>query len=126
MNASPANAAATTTGAARPETGGSPTPPTIPDYDLVRRIGGGAYGDVWLARSLATDVLRAVKIVHRATFTDERPFDREFEGLKKFETISRSHPSQIALFHVGRNDAAGYFYYVMELADDANVGQASR
>jgi serine/threonine protein kinase len=62
-------------------------------------------------------VLRAVKVVYRPTFTEERPFQREFEGIKKIEAVSRAHPSQLALFHVGRNEAAGYFYYVMELAD---------
>jgi serine/threonine protein kinase len=91
-------------------------PPSVPDYELIRRIGGGAYGDVWLARS-ATGVLRAVKVVWRDTFEDDRPFQREFEGLQRFERISREHPSQLALFHVGRNEAERYFYYVMELAD---------
>lgn len=93
-------------------------PPSIPDYKLLRRIGGGSYGDVWLARS-ATGVLRAVKIVWRHTFEDERPFQREFEGLQHFERLSREHPSQLSLFHVGRNEAAVCFYYVMELADAA-------
>ncbi len=92
-------------------------PPSVPDHELFQRIGAGSYGEVWLARNLATGALRAVKIVHRSTFADERPFNREFEGIKKFDAISRSHPSQLALFHVGRNDVAGYFYYVMELAD---------
>ena len=91
--------------------------PIIPDYELLRRIGGGAYGEAWLARSKATGVLRAAKIVWRHTFEDDRPFQREFEGIQKFERISREHPSQLALFHIGRNDAEGYFYYVMELAD---------
>ena len=36
--------------------------PTVPDYELLRRIGGGAYGEVWLARSKATGALRAAKI----------------------------------------------------------------
>jgi len=27
------------------------------------------------------------------------------------------------ILHVGRNDPAGYFYYVMELADDLESGQ---
>ena len=54
---------------------------------------------------------------------DERPFRREFEGLQRFERISREHPSQLALFHIGRNDAEGYFYYIMELAD--GVGRES-
>src|SRR5215468_3395378 len=95
--------------------------PTVPDYDLLRRIGGGAYGDVWLARSKATGALRAAKIVWRHTFDDDRPFQREFEGIQRFEKISREHPSQLALYHIGRNDADGYFYYVMELADDLSV-----
>src|SRR5580704_8182554 len=63
--------------------------PTVPDYDLLRRIGGGAYGEVWLARSKATGALRATKIVWRHTFGDDRPFQREFEGIQRFEEISR-------------------------------------
>jgi serine/threonine protein kinase len=89
----------------------------ISDYELLQPIGKGSYGEVWLARSTATGALRAIKIVHRSKFSDPRPSERELEGIKKFETISRAHPSQLALFHVGRNDEGGYFYYVMELAD---------
>src|ERR1022692_2317758 len=96
--------------------------PTVPDYDLLRRIGRGAYGDVWLARSQATGALRAAKIVWRHTFGGVRPFQREFAGIQRFERISREHPSQLALFHIGRNETAGYFYYVMELADQAEPG----
>ena len=52
-------------------------------------------------------------------FEDGRPFQREFDGIQRFERISRGHPSQLALFHIGRNESGGYFYYVMELADQA-------
>ncbi|HMF11718.1 MAG TPA: serine/threonine-protein kinase, partial [Gemmataceae bacterium] len=93
----------------------------------MQRIGAGAYGEVWLARSNATGALRAAKIVWREKFTDDRPFQREFEGIQRFERISREHPSQLALFHIGRNDAEGYFYYVMELADSVeNANSHSR
>ena len=44
-------------------------------------------------------------------------FDREFAGLKKFEPISRAHEGLVHILHVGRNEAAGQLYYVMELAD---------
>lgn len=91
--------------------------PKVPEMELLERIGSGAYGEVWLARNAATGARRALKIVYRATFTEERPFNREFEGIKKFESLSHSHPSQLSLFQVGRNVEAGYFYYVMELAD---------
>src|SRR5438445_982726 len=94
------------------------TPPQVPDHELLRRVGEGAYGEVWLARNVM-GTYRAVKIVYRRSFSDERPYEREFAGIKKFEPISRVHASQVDILHVGRNDQAGYFYYVMELADDA-------
>jgi WD40 repeat protein len=93
-------------------------PPAIPDHQLLQRIGGGAYGEVWLARN-ALGGLRAVKIIYRARFDNERPYLREFAGILKYEPLSRSHEGLLAVLHVGRNDAAGYFYYVMELADNA-------
>jgi serine/threonine protein kinase len=100
--------------------------PTVPDYELIRRIGRGAYGDVWLARSQATGALRAAKIVWRHTFEDAKPFQREFAGIQRFERISREHPSQLALFHIGRNEPGGYFYYLMELADPIFIGDDVR
>ncbi|MBI3416577.1 MAG: tetratricopeptide repeat protein [Verrucomicrobia bacterium] len=93
---------------------------SIPDHELLKPIGRGSYGEVWLVRNVLGE-FRAVKIVWRHEFGDDaRPFQREFEGIRRFEPISRSHPSQLAILHVGRNDEAGCFYYVMELAD-ANV-----
>jgi len=91
-------------------------PPRIPDHELLARIGAGSYGEVWLARSV-TGGLRAVKIVWRHNFSSDRPYDREFRGIVQFEPISRSHPGVVNVLHVGRDDAANCFYYVMELAD---------
>jgi len=91
----------------------------VPDHELIRRIGRGAYGEVWLARC-ATGAYRAVKIVHRQSFDHDRPFEREFEGILKFEPVSRTHDSQVDILHVGRGEDC--FYYVMELADDQATG----
>jgi Tfp pilus assembly protein PilF len=66
-----------------------------------------------------------VKIVRRADFDEERPYEREFAGIRKFEPISRSHEGFVDLLQVGRNDAEGYFYYVMELADRADPAASS-
>jgi len=122
-NAEPAaRAIAISAGASPTDAGGSPAlpvPPPVPDHELIKRIGRGAYGEVWLARSV-TGAYRAVKIVTRSSFDHERPFEREFEGILKFEPISRQHDSQVDILHVGRGD--GYFYYVMELADDVVTG----
>lgn len=97
--------------------------PVIPDHVVLRKIGGGAYGEVWLARGV-TGALRAVKVVWREDFEDERGFEREFEGILKFEPMSRDHPGLVNILHVGRSpDGASFYYYVMELGDDVRSGQ---
>ncbi len=90
----------------------------IPDHELVCRIGQGSYGEVWLARSVM-GAFRAAKFVFRKTFRDQQPFQRELAGIQRFEPVSRSHPGFVHVLHVGRNEQDDYFYYLMELADDA-------
>lgn len=89
----------------------------VPDHELVKRIGRGSYGEVWLARNVV-GTRRAVKVVYRSGFDEARPFEREFIGIQRFEPISRSDEGLVDILQVGRNDAEGYFYYIMELADD--------
>ncbi len=98
------------------------TPPVIPDHELLRCIGRGSYGTVWLARNMM-GVYRAVKVVYRKSFSDQRPFERELSGIRKFEPISRSHEGFMDVLHVGINEDQGYFFYVMELGDDQVSGQ---
>src|SRR5262245_45095991 len=93
-------------------------PPTIPNPEIFGRIGSGSYGEVWLARSV-TQTLRAVKVIRLSAFANDRPYEREFRGIVQFEPISRLHSDLIGILHVGRDDAAGLFFYVMELADNA-------
>ena len=95
--------------------------PAIPDHEMLGVIGRGGYGEIWLARSL-TGALRAVKVVYRDTFESDRAFNREFEGMSAFEPISRAHDGFVDILHVGRSVSGGFFYYVMELADDQVSG----
>lgn len=97
-------------------------PPSVPDHKLVRCIGEGAYGQVWLARDVI-GTYHAVKFVFRKTFNSDAPYEREFKGIHHFTPISRMHAAFVNILHVGRNDGGGYFFYIMELADDENSGQ---
>ena len=94
--------------------------PVVPDHEVLRVIGRGAYGEIWLARSL-TGAFRAVKVVYRTTFESERAFQREFQGMSAFEPISRAHAGFVDILHVGRTSE--YLYYIMELADDHLAGR---
>jgi hypothetical protein len=92
-------------------------PPKVPNHQMIRVIGRGAYGEIWMARS-ELGQLRAVKIVDRRTFDSDKAFQREFEGMASFEPISREHAGFVDILHVGRDPGGEFFYYVMELADD--------
>ncbi len=97
-------------------------PPSIPNHRLLRPIGRGSYGEVWIARDdIGTH--HAVKIVYQRSFGSATPYEREFRGIQKFTPISRGHPGFVHILHVGRNDPEGYFFYIMELGDDQLTGQ---
>jgi serine/threonine protein kinase len=101
------------------DSGGHTPVPEQLDYQLVRLIGQGSYGQVWLVRDQQGSY-HACKVVYRSQFETDRPYEREYEGIRNFEPVSRGNQNQIKILHVGRRDEQGFFYYIMELADDAN------
>ena len=96
--------------------------PEIPDHTMIRCIGESAYGQVWIARN-AIGLYHAVKVVYRNRFGTEEPYDRALRGIQKFMPVSRSHEGFVHILHVGRNDRAGFFFYIMEAGDDQKTGQ---
>jgi CHASE2 domain-containing sensor protein len=95
---------------------------SVPDHKLVRCIGEGAYGAVWLACN-AIGMYVAVKVIDRDKLDDTDCYEREFKGISDYMPISLDHPGLVRVLHVGRYDEAGFYYYVMELADDETRGQ---
>ena len=57
--------------------------PVVAEHELVRPIGAGAGGEVWLAKS-ALGTYRAVKVVYRKTFSWAKAYEDEFHGLLKY------------------------------------------
>jgi CHASE2 domain-containing sensor protein len=96
--------------------------PDAPDYELFNPpFGEGAYGKVWLARN-KTGQWRALKAVYLANFDQNTdPYEREFNGIKKYQPVSDQHPGLLRVEFVSEK-LAGYFYYVMELGDPLEPG----
>jgi len=95
------------------------SPPEVPDLELIRPIGEGGFGQVWLGRNRTTGRLRAVKLIalHHKGRAD--PAGREIVSLTRLETrIGSHHPNLMDIHHVGKTD--DYLFYVMDLADDVS------
>jgi eukaryotic-like serine/threonine-protein kinase len=92
-------------------------PPQAPDFDFLRPIGEGGFGQVWLAVNRTTGQPRAVKVIPRAGSNGRDPAGREIASLTRLEVNLRCrHPNLLVIHHVG--ETAEHLFYVMDLADD--------
>jgi serine/threonine protein kinase len=99
-------------------------PPQVPDFDLIRPVGRGGFGEVWLATNRTTGHLRAIKIIPLRQAGDADPAAREITSLTRLEArLARQHPNLLTIHHVGKT--ADYLFYVMDPADDAGGGPAT-
>ncbi len=100
------------------------SPPCLPDFDLLRVIGEGGFGQVWLAKNQTTGQLRAVKVIRLHGSTGSLRAGREISSITRLESnLRQQHPNLLTIHHVGRTDE--FLYYVMELADDLSGGPAT-
>jgi len=99
-------------------------PPEIPDFELIRRIGQGGFGQVWLATNRTTRHLRAVKVIPLKQSGRADPAGREITSLTHLEAHVRARHANLAVIHhVAQTD--DYLFYVMDPADDVSGSPAS-
>lgn len=96
--------------------------PDIRGFEMLKPVGAGAYGEVWLAKTV-TGEMRAVKIVRRNEMESGKAYEREFNATRHFGPISRDHQGFVHLLHVDVDEEQDLFYYVMEAADDYRSGR---
>jgi len=88
--------------------------PQIPNYRLIKRVGEGAFGEVWLAEEVLTRIYRAVKIIRGAGSSRQRV---ELDGVRQYQQRSHGHAHLVQVLTVG--ETPDFLYYVMEAADNA-------
>lgn len=92
-------------------------PVDVPNHDLLRRIGGGGAGQVWLARHRVLKTLVAVKLI------SDRIAPIELDRIIRREKIP-DHPNLVPIRDGGVCD--GWLHYSMPLADDASAARGPR
>ena len=66
----------------------------MPDFDLIRPVGSGGFGQVWLATNRTTGHLRAVKVIPLQQSGQADPAAREISSLTRLEAnLGRQHPN---------------------------------
>ena len=91
--------------------------PKIQDFEIIKELGCGSFGRVFLARHIKTKVKYAIKAIDKQNKTniEEKPyFRRELEVMYKIH-----HPNVVKLF--GHFEDNKYCYFIMEYISKGNV-----
>jgi aurora kinase len=91
--------------------------PKIQDFEILKELGSGSFGRVFLARHNKTKVKYAIKAIDKTNKTniEEKPyFRRELEVMYKIH-----HPNVVKLF--GHFEDNKYCYFIMEYISKGNV-----
>lgn len=82
--------------------------------NLIQFCGGGGFGEVWLVLD-SFGWKRALKVINLARSTYDS--QREVRGVREYCNRVNDVQCLLSIFHCGETD--GYFWYLMQLADDA-------
>jgi serine/threonine protein kinase len=102
--------------------GGAHVKKQVGGYRLVRRIGEGGMGEVYLAEQLSMHRTVAIKILHQK-WADDEEFRKRFL-LEARAAGKLSHPNIIQVFDVGKYQ--GLYYFSMEYIDGVTVDDLIR
>jgi eukaryotic-like serine/threonine-protein kinase len=95
---------------------------TLPGYELVRVLGRGGMGEVWLARQLSLGRMVAVKVLPPQLAKDPEfvtRFEKEATAL-----AALSHPNIIQI--IDRGVAGEHYYFVMEWVEGRSLREVMR
>src|SRR5690242_3063834 len=102
------------TGAKVQNISGDERPPLIPGYEVLRRVGHGGMGEVYVARQLVLSRLVALKFL--ATEPTAEPDEAMDRFRREAELMARvSHPNVLSVYDFGVID--GRPYLVMEYVE---------
>jgi hypothetical protein len=87
-------------------------------YQIVRSLGKGAFGEVFLAKDSQLDRLVAIKICHRELFRSEACAASFLSEARKAAQLSK-HPRTVTIHNVGRKDDG--YYIVMDYVDGGTL-----
>jgi eukaryotic-like serine/threonine-protein kinase len=100
----------------------TPVPPHFGGFEILREIGRGGMGVVYLARQEGLNRLACVKVLLSGPHAGEaevRRFQREAEA-----AAALPHPNIVAIYEVGRCD--GQHYLAMEYVEGRTLGELVR
>jgi hypothetical protein len=107
---------------ARREAGDAEEPPDVPavlgNYDIVKRLGRGGMGAVYLARQRSLDRAVALKVMHPRWAEDPRflvRFTRE-----AYAAAQLTHPNVVQVYDLGADQGVNWFS--MEFVDGTSLG----
>jgi serine/threonine protein kinase len=91
---------------------------SLDGYRLIRPIGSGGFGQVWLCQSEAVGDFRALKFIPA---TGQGHLEKEFDALCRYRTASGQlrSPSIMPIEHVGRRQDG--LFYIMPLSDGSGA-----
>ena len=92
-------------------------------YEILRPLGTGGMGTVYLARHRQMDRLSAVKVLHPSLAGDREALDRFAHEARNASRIS--HPNVCAVYDFG-NTPGGGGYLAMELVEGRTLGAVLR